>query len=87
MKERIGRKKLDGTEDAAAALPSVHWTAPEVLENTEASSKASDIYSFGIILWELITREDPYEGMSPTGTISSMSYYVPYTLIRRCDHQ
>lgn len=40
------------------------WTAPEVLRNARYTEKA-DIYSFGIVLWELATREDPYKGMPP----------------------
>jgi serine/threonine protein kinase len=35
------------------------WTAPEVLRGQEYNEKA-DIYSFGIILWELITRAQPF---------------------------
>jgi hypothetical protein len=41
----------------------VQWMAPEVLANRSYDEKA-DIYSFGIIVWELLTRECPYEGMT-----------------------
>ncbi|KAF8817853.1 Tyrosine kinase-like (TKL) protein, partial [Cardiosporidium cionae] len=37
---------------------SLHWMAPEVLRG-EGMTKASDIYSFGVILWEMLTREIP----------------------------
>jgi len=40
------------------------WTAPEVLRNERYSEKA-DVFSFGIVMWECITREDPYAGMPP----------------------
>eukprot|EP01114_Cavostelium_apophysatum_P022155 TRINITY_DN7922_c0_g2_i4.p1 TRINITY_DN7922_c0_g2~~TRINITY_DN7922_c0_g2_i4.p1 ORF type:complete len:1489 (-),score=439.35 TRINITY_DN7922_c0_g2_i4:127-4593(-) len=36
------------------------WLAPEVLNEEEFTEK-SDIYAYGIILWELITREHPFE--------------------------
>jgi serine/threonine protein kinase len=44
----------------------VHWTAPEVLnESQDVDHVLADVYSFGIILWELLTREQPHPGMSP----------------------
>mmetsp|Transcript_4999 Transcript_4999/g.8783 ORF Transcript_4999/g.8783 Transcript_4999/m.8783 type:complete len:170 (+) Transcript_4999:737-1246(+) len=42
----------------------VQWMAPEVLANHHYAEPA-DVYSFGIILWELLSRECPYDGMSP----------------------
>ncbi|XP_033105975.1 uncharacterized protein LOC117108132 [Anneissia japonica] len=40
------------------------WMAPELLDPAfgELSIKA-DVYSFGVILWEMLTRETPYKGV------------------------
>ena len=40
------------------------WMAPEVIRHHPYSEKA-DCYSYGILLWQLITREDPFQNHSP----------------------
>ena len=40
------------------------WTAPEILKRMHYSEKG-DVYSFGIILWEFLTRCKPYKGLEP----------------------
>jgi len=35
------------------------WLAPEIMENKEYDSSA-DIYSLGIVLWEIATRSFPF---------------------------
>ncbi|XP_061356339.1 serine/threonine-protein kinase STY46-like [Gastrolobium bilobum] len=40
------------------------WMAPEVIEHKPYNHKA-DVFSFGIILWELLTGKLPYEHLSP----------------------
>ena len=37
-----------------------HWMAPEIYTKQERSPK-SDIFSFGIVVWEMITAEIPYK--------------------------
>lgn len=37
------------------------WLAPEVLQGSPHSF-ASDTYSFGLVLWELLTWRPPFEG-------------------------
>jgi len=40
------------------------WMAPETIQK-DRSSKYSDVYSYGIILWEIWTREEVYKGLAP----------------------
>ncbi|XP_020685351.1 serine/threonine-protein kinase STY46 [Dendrobium catenatum] len=40
------------------------WMAPEVIEHKPYDHKA-DVFSFGIVLWELITGKLPYEYLTP----------------------
>lgn len=43
------------------------WMSPEALQKkpSEINLEASDMWSFGVILWELATRMIPFEGMNP----------------------
>jgi len=38
------------------------WMAPELLRGESGNTAASDVYSFGMILYEVYSREDPYKG-------------------------
>eukprot|EP00742_Colponemidia_sp_Colp-10_P007271 GILJ01007817.1.p1 GENE.GILJ01007817.1~~GILJ01007817.1.p1 ORF type:complete len:862 (-),score=71.89 GILJ01007817.1:172-2757(-) len=40
------------------------WMAPEVIANQNYTEKA-DVFSFGVVLWEMVTREPPYQGKLP----------------------
>lgn len=39
------------------------WAAPEVLDDQPARAK-SDVYSYGIILWEIVSRQLPWQGLN-----------------------
>jgi len=58
----LSRVTLAATAVASAAgIHSPRWMAPEVL--TEGlHSKASDMFSYGVVLWELATLAVPWEG-------------------------
>ncbi|CAM9240971.1 unnamed protein product, partial [Hapterophycus canaliculatus] len=47
------------TRSSQTTQMSLAWSAPEVLE-AEGSTYASDVYSFGIVVWEVISRELPW---------------------------
>ena len=45
-----------------------HWMAPEIINCQKYTTKA-DVYSYGIIIWEICTREMPYECINDKETI------------------
>jgi serine/threonine protein kinase len=63
FKEQIKRNQQEQLMQGG----SIHWTAPEVLnESSYIDHEAADVYSFGIILWEVLTRLDPFASMRYT---------------------
>ncbi len=40
-----------------------HWMAPEIMKGN-MYSEASDVFSYGMIIWEIVTCEIPYCGLS-----------------------
>ncbi|MFS7923944.1 putative protein kinase TKL-CTR1-DRK-2 family [Helianthus anomalus] len=47
--------------------------APEVLRN-EPSNEKSDVFSFGIILWELVTQRVPWSNMNPLQVVGVVGF-------------
>lgn len=52
--------------------------APEFLRG-EPTNEKSDVYSFGVILWELVTLQQPWNGLSHA-QVNSLSNYFCLTL-------
>eukprot|EP00980_Cylindrotheca_fusiformis_P024976 scaffold12839_cov119-Cylindrotheca_fusiformis.AAC.2 len=52
-------------KDSPGCTGTPYWMAPELLRGESGNTSASDIYSFGIVLYEIYSRRDPYEGEDP----------------------
>lgn len=49
------------------------WMAPEVLRGDPYGLEA-DVFSFGVIVWELISRSQPWEELSPFQIIATVGH-------------
>ena len=56
---------------SSVAAMNPRWLAPELF-NGEKPSKSSDIFSFGVILWELMTLEIPWGTENPWLIVSRL---------------
>jgi serine/threonine protein kinase len=45
-------------------LGTCQYMAPEVITSASYSEKA-DVYSYGVVVWEVLTRQAPWQGMQP----------------------
>jgi len=50
-----------------------YWMAPELLTESSSNTVMSDIYAFGILLYEVYSRKEPYEGEDYEAVISAVS--------------
>jgi len=66
------RATLSGSRTMTHGVGTACWLAPEVIKHAR-SSKYSDVYSYGIVLWELATREEVYQGLETTQIIAKVA--------------
>ncbi|KAK3254090.1 hypothetical protein CYMTET_36681, partial [Cymbomonas tetramitiformis] len=61
-----------GTTQSGRGGGTLNWTPPELM-NGGAHSKASDVYTFGMVLYELVARQYPFLGMQDVVVMNSIT--------------
>ncbi|KAJ0023945.1 hypothetical protein NQD34_003844 [Periophthalmus magnuspinnatus] len=61
-------KELSDKSTKMSFTGTVAWMAPEVIRNEPVSEKV-DIWSFGVVLWEMLTGEVPYKDVDSSAII------------------
>lgn len=60
----FGVARIIGSGHMTAETGTYRWMAPEVIEHRPYDEKA-DVFSFGVVIWELLTCKVPYSDMTP----------------------
>ncbi|XP_062159246.1 probable serine/threonine-protein kinase SIS8 isoform X3 [Alnus glutinosa] len=69
----LSRMKNSTFLSSRSTAGTAEWMAPEVLRNEPADEKC-DVYSFGVILWELSTLQQPWGGMNPMQVVGAVGF-------------
>eukprot|EP01132_Coremiostelium_polycephalum_P005519 gene5519-6877_t len=74
----LSKEMKPGPNEMTAAMGSLAWMAPESFRGEKYTEKV-DVYSYAIILWELMTCKDPYGSMEPLkmAFLAAMEDYRP----------
>jgi serine/threonine protein kinase len=73
----LSRVMSDSATNDKSSAGTPEWMAPELIRNEPFTEKC-DIFSFGVIMWELCTLSKPWEGIPSVQvtTIPLHSFYI-----------
>ncbi|KQJ99693.1 hypothetical protein BRADI_3g44707v3 [Brachypodium distachyon] len=69
----LSRLKANTFLSSKTAAGTPEWMAPEVLRD-EPSNEKSDVYSFAVILWELMTLQQPWSNLNPAQVVAAVGF-------------
>lgn len=70
----LARYKNKFEEENLGKVGTPHWMAPEILRG-EKFVESSDVYSYGVILWEMVCNEIPFMGRTNPQITGIVGYF------------
>ncbi|KAJ9542605.1 hypothetical protein OSB04_029111 [Centaurea solstitialis] len=69
----LSRMKNSTFLSSRSTAGTAEWMAPEVLRN-EPSDEKCDVYSYGVVLWELCTMQQPWGGLNAMQVVGAVGF-------------
>ncbi|CAB9515403.1 activated protein kinase catalytic subunit alpha-1 (Partial), partial [Seminavis robusta] len=67
----FGLSTIDTDKTGAAGTP--YFLAPEILRGETGNTAESDAYAFGMVIFEMYSRKDPYDGENPLEVLCAVA--------------
>ncbi|XP_022305312.1 uncharacterized protein LOC111112206 isoform X3 [Crassostrea virginica] len=78
-------RELDGDNNKSERIP-IKWMAPECIKTTKYATEKSDVWSYGVVLWEIFSMgEAPYEGVRSNELDSKLQKGLRLKKPEHCD--
>ena len=65
-------RKAKKDEVLTQSVGTPHWMAPELLGGQTSYDEKIDVYAYAIVLWELIAKKSPYQGMESSQIVGQV---------------
>ena len=70
-----------GPQDLTLQPGNLRWMAPEIFRQNSIYTLKADVYSFGLVVWEIVTGQLPFSDFEPAAAAAQMAYHQQRPMI------